>query len=323
MKNYRFLLSGKWVGAFVLCIFASIICMYLADWQMGRKEALDYKNNLIVENFDAEPVVLDQISGAFVEELPDAQWKPLKLSGSYLPEHQLLVRNRPYNGLNGYEVLVPFQIENGPVVVINRGWMEAGFGDASKTAREVPAPPAGEVTVIARLHNGEADTGRGAPEGQISSIALGRVADLTGLDVATGGYGLLAEEDPAAASAPIIKDKPDLDTGPNLSYAVQWYVFALMSYLVYFWSARQKVRNDEIDAQVAAELDQYYQTFYDEQGRYIGEVDEEVVLRKMAMVDDMPAHMKSIVRPKLAKKRSYATDEEIEDAYLDELEDYR
>ena len=51
----------------------------------------------------------------------------------------------------------------------------------------------------------------------------------------------------------------------------------------------------------------------------MGEEDEAVVLRKMEMIDDMPSHMKSIVRPRPARKRSRPTDEEEEDAFLDGL----
>ena len=81
----------------------------------------------------------------------------------------------------------------------------------------------------------------------------------------------------------------------------------------------QKVRNDELDAQVAQELERYYRQFYAEDGSYIGHEDETVVLRKMDMIDDMPSHMKSIVRPRPAKKHSRLTDEE-EEAFLDRLE---
>ena len=55
MGAYRFLFTGKWIGSFVLCIIFSIICVYLAGWQMSRKEALDWRNSLIVQNYHATP----------------------------------------------------------------------------------------------------------------------------------------------------------------------------------------------------------------------------------------------------------------------------
>ncbi|WP_421084063.1 SURF1 family protein [Rothia nasimurium] len=317
VKKYGFLFSGKWLGIFALTVAASLLCLYLAGWQMGRKEALDFSNERISQNYDAAPLALSDRPDLFSSENSSLRWQPVTMSGTYLTEHQYLVRNRPYKGLNGYEILVPFQTADGQILVIDRGWMEAAFGDASSTAQQVPAAPSGLVTLTARLVEGEIDTGSSPLPGQLSSIDLPELKDLTGLDVATVNYGVLASEDPAPTSAPILKEKPEEDYGPNLSYSVQWYCFAIMFYIAFFWSARQKVRNDELDAQVAAELMAYFNQFYDENGTYIGNEDEEIVRRRMDFVDDMPAHMKSIVRPKLPKKGKHLTDEEIEDALID------
>lgn len=316
---YRFLLTGKWIAGFVFAILFSLICLYLAGWQMGRKDELDYRNSLITTNYDSAPIPLVENPGVFSDFKEQNQWKPVTMHGTYLRDHQLLVRNRPYEGLNGFEVLVPLKTDQGQTVVINRGWVPAADVNAAQPGVKVPEAPQGNVTVTARVHSGERDNGKDAPAGQVSSIDLPDIAHTTGLPVATGAYGKLMSEDPAVPT-PELAQKPELDTGPNLSYSVQWYVFALMCYVAYFWLARQKVRNDELDAQVAAELEAYYGQFYDDQGNYIGEEDEAVVVRKMEMVDDMPAHMKNIVRPRLAKKRATPTDEEIEDAYLDRLE---
>lgn len=301
-----------------MCILASLLCLYLGSWQWDRKESLDFKNSLITNNYDAAPLNFSQNPEVFAHFDEKNQWHPVTLEGHYLSDHQLLVRNRPYEGLNGYEVLVPFEANNGHVVVIDRGWVPADSVHSGDAASNIPAPPEGNVTVTARVHKGESSLDKDAPAGQISSIDLKKVKEITSAPVDEGAYGLLSSESPEPAQTPAKASKPDLDTGPNLSYSVQWVVFAAMCYFAYFWLARQKVRNDQIDAQIAAELDAYYRQFYDENGNYIGEEDEAVVLRKMQMVDDMPAHMKSIVRPKFTKKRAELSDEEEEDAILDQ-----
>lgn len=316
MKKYGFLLSGKWMSLFALTILAALLCLYLANWQMSRKHELDFSNSRISTNYYADPLNFAENPDLFAQSHPDLRWHPVELHGTYLPEHQLLVRNRPYNGLNGYEVLVPFVTDQGKTVLVNRGWMEAAFGDASSTAHDVPAPPAGQVTVIVRLVEGEIDNGLSGITGQVSSIDLPEIAEITGTDLDTVNYGIMGSEDPEVPT-PVIQDKPEEDYGPNLSYSVQWYCFAVMFFIAYFWSARQKVRNDELDAQVAAELEAYYAQFYDAEGRYIGDEDEEIVRRRMEFVDDMPAHMKSIVRPRPARKSNKMTDEEAEDAIID------
>ena len=135
------------------------------------------------------------------------EWLPVELTGRYLVDQQLLVRNRPYNGASGFEVLVPFELDDGRVFVVDRGWVPVGSSIEAPDA--VPAPPDGDVTVVARLKPGEPTLpGRTAPEGQLATIHLPSVAELVGDDTYTGAYGLLASEDPAPASAPSRRSSP-------------------------------------------------------------------------------------------------------------------
>lgn len=317
---YRFLLSGKWIAAFVLTVLFSLLCVYLAGWQMDRKDALDYRNSRISQNYDATPLSQQEGEPYFSAYDPDREWTPVRLTGTYLVQDQLLVRNRPHNGSVGFEVLTPLRLQDGTVVVVDRGWMAAGDSNAAPVDA-VPAPPGGTVEVVVRLKAGEDSTSRDAPAGQIPSVDLRQVAER----VAQGGqngtavqaYGILDHEDPAPATRPEPLSAPEQDNGPNLSYSLQWYAFAVLAYVAYAWCARQKVRNDKLDAQLAEELDRYYRQFYAEDGTYIGELDESVVRRQMEMIDDMPPHMKAIVRPKPPRARKRPTDAEEEDALLD------
>lgn len=315
---YRFLVSGRWIAGFLVCVLFSLLCVYLAGWQMDRKEALDHRNSLISENYDARPLEGQAALAQFERFDPDRQWTPARVQGQYLPEHQVLVRNRPHEGAVGFEVLVPLRTTDGEIVVIDRGWVPAGDSNAAP-AQAVPAPPSGTVQVTARLHAGEPSTDRSAPAGQIQSVDLPDYARQTGLDLAEAAYGIMASEDPAPAQRPQQLSAPEQSAGPNLSYSLQWYSFAVLVYVAYGWCARQKVRNDRLDAQLAEELQRRFRSYYAEDGTYIGTEDEAVVRRQMEMIDDMPPHMKSIVRPKLAKARSRPTDAEEEDALLDAM----
>ncbi|MCD1143977.1 SURF1 family protein [Kocuria sp. LUK] len=319
MGRYRFLLSGRWIGWFLLACAAAAVSVHLAGWQMDRNDHLTGENAKIERNYDAEPLEGPAAAAPFARADPSLTWHPVRLTGRYLPEDQVLVRNRPQDGRVGYEVLVPFRTAGGATVVLDRGWVPTGEA-ANGMPDEVPAPPAGEVVVEARLQPGEPAVDRGAPEGQIASVDLDELRDRWGYAIGTAAYGEVRSEQPAPAAAPAPAPAPEIDSGPHLSYSLQWYAFAALFFVAYGWAARQQVRNDEWDRQYAAEVERRLARFYDKDGTYIGEGDEELVLRELEMADDMPPHLKQLMRPRPQRRRSRPTAEDEEDALLDALE---
>jgi cytochrome oxidase assembly protein ShyY1 len=45
------------------------------------------------------------------------------MSGTYLTDKSVLVRNRPLNGQAGFLQLVPFKLDSGEIVAVERGWL--------------------------------------------------------------------------------------------------------------------------------------------------------------------------------------------------------
>ena len=114
---------------------------------------------------------------------------------------------------------------------------------ASET--EIPAPPAGEVTVIARLKPSEprlnARTGSGS---QLATIELPAVKAKIGGSVYTGAYGILDTQTPAPAQSltPVLMTEPTHDEGLHWSYMIQWIIFALIAFFGLGYAVRQEHR---------------------------------------------------------------------------------
>ena len=238
MKRQRLL---RWAGYVAVAMVFAIVCAFLSNWQFARNDGKETQIRLVEANYDATPVPLGDLlaRGAGLPE--EEQWRPVELHGVYEPEQQLLVRNRPHGGTSAFEVLVPFRSDDGRVFIVNRGWVAAGEG---QTPDAVPAPPAGEVTVIVRLRPGEPlpPSGRGAPVGQVPSINLPSIAErIGGGEVDTGAYGELVREEPAPATRPHAFDPPSEDPGPHLSYAIQWILFAVMGFVFIGYIIRTEI----------------------------------------------------------------------------------
>lgn len=220
----------RWTVYVAIAVVFAIACAFLSNWQFSRNEERSAQLALVDANYDAEPVPLDAVLAPGAELAASDEWTPVVLRGTYLAEHQLLVRNRPHGGTAAFEVLVPFRLDDGRVLVVDRGWVPPGETRADPDA--VPAPPAGEATVVVRLRPEEAvpSSGRTAEAGQVPTINLGLVADQVPGDIERGAYGVLVSEDPAPADAPAALADPSDDPGPHLSYAIQWILFAVMGF---------------------------------------------------------------------------------------------
>lgn len=251
--RFGFVLSPGWIFGFVVCILFAFLCHGLAQWQWDRRVEVMHQVNRVLENYDDEPVPFAQASGMFTAFDTEDEWTPVTLRGEYLEEQTLVVRNRPRAGRPGYEVLVPFRTQEGPVVVVDRGWLPIGSQPGRPDA--IPAPHLDAREVVVRVKPGEPALDRDAPEGQVPSIDLARIGALVDGPVADTAYGLMVQETPAADTTPSALVEPTLDEGPHLSYAIQWYIFAAMGFGVWGYSAWMRARNDRADALEEAEDD--------------------------------------------------------------------
>ena len=241
----------RWTAYVGVAVLFAIACGFLANWQFARNTERSTQLSLIENNYDAEPAALDDLVPVAGDLPVDSEWHPVSLVGTYLVDDTVLVRNRPHGGTAAFEVLVPFQTQDGRILLIVRGWIPPAE-DSDPSA--VPVPPAGTVEVIARLRPGESLPRSGrtdAPAGQVPTIHLPLIADALGGDSAfiTSAYGILVTESPAASSKPNALESPSEDPGPHLSYAIQWILFAVMGFLFIGYVIRTEIRHRREEAE--------------------------------------------------------------------------
>jgi cytochrome oxidase assembly protein ShyY1 len=225
----------QWVTLAVAAVVLAALCLLAARWQWDRYHERQHQIDLVESNYSAEPVPLDRLlPGPGAALAPGDVWRPAEVTGSYVPDATVLLRNRPVHGMPGFHVLVPFETDDGVVLVVDRGVVP--FGEDSSGPSSVPDPPEGEVRVVVTLRADEPASTRGAPAGQVQAIHTAQVLDAgpAGAAWAAGrtveAYGQLRSEDPPPAAepmAPLALPPPDTDPGSHLSYTVQWCIFAL------------------------------------------------------------------------------------------------
>jgi len=256
MSGYGFLRQPRWLalGFLVLVIVPSFVL--LSRWQLHRLDERRQANAVVAANAQqaAVPVATILTAGAPAASVTDTvTWRQVSATGHYDAAGQVLVRKRPFEGANGFWVATPLVTDSGAVLVVNRGWIAASGG--ATAVQEVPAPPAGEVTVVGRVQPSQ-----DAPDPQPTDLPAGQVTDLDVALVAHGasaypGYVDLVSSDPAQAAGLMPWPLPDLSEGNHLSYAMQWVVFALIAVGGFVLLVRREREGTDGDTPGAAETE--------------------------------------------------------------------
>lgn len=222
------MLTGRWVAFTIASIVACGVLLALAQWQWSSAQANRHPVTQSLRDIDT--VVL--LTGAVP---PDAVGAPVRVTGTYDASRQLrLVGQQVGNAAVDY-VVTPIVEAGGVLVPIVRGYLPAGA--------PLPAPPAGTVTVIGALQASQYFSGTGPTISAVSTDNLVQRWNTRLRD----GYVVLRTSNPAQTGlTPLPKGAVHVHHGlpvwRNITYAVQWLIFA--AFVVFFWfrASRDQIR---------------------------------------------------------------------------------
>jgi len=222
---YRFMLRPKWIG-FHLLVLATIVTMInLGFWQLRRLDQRQAFNALIEQRYDLPPEPLDELLDPDIDPA-DIEWRPVTTSGTYLPDEVILIANRSQGGRAGLNVVVPMQIDDGRILLVNRGFIPL--------ARETPpAVPASEVEIVARLRQSQEKRLGQLSDASDGDLEIAQRVDIERLATQLPGevvpmyVDLIQSTPPELGGLPEPVAAPTLGEGNHLSYAVQWFIFSI------------------------------------------------------------------------------------------------
>jgi surfeit locus 1 family protein len=209
----------------------------LGNWQLRRTTEKETAQAQRDARTRGAPVVLP----ARPIEAEDWAWRRVAVSGEFAPRYAILLDNRTRAGRAGYEVITPLRIDGvDRYVLVNRGWIAQG-----RTRDELPSvpTPTGSLRLegVAVIPPGQVfELGDSAAPGRVwqhldlpryrawSGLALQPIVVLQTNDL---GDGLLRRWPPAESGA-----------AKHRAYALQWYIFALLTVILYVALNLKRVR---------------------------------------------------------------------------------
>ncbi len=283
-SGWRSLLTPGWIITAILVIaFTYTAFSFLAPWQLGKNKDKNAFNQRLEQSLQVDPApITDVIPGDGGTVGVDKEWTRVALQGHFLPDEEVLLRNRPVESAHSYQSLTPFRLDGGQTVLVHRGWVAVeGDGAAPKLKRA----PGGDVKVTGFIRMSEAVPSAKPSQSQgytqVTGMSTKQISDATGEDLAADYVQLDSESvdrlngmaggDSAGAGAgggdagagggsgaevPDLQalPLPHLDGGTNLSYGIQWIAFGILAPAGLGWFVYAEMRERRREREESAEV---------------------------------------------------------------------
>ena len=229
-RRLAFLASPGWIGIILAVLAFSAACFFiLAPWQFGRNAERTAQNNAVDASITAPAVPVAELMSTSAQPPGDVAWRVVTATGEFDAARQVQVRLRQdENGNPVSEVIAPFRMANGQTLLVDRGYVS--FTDVRNDV-PIAALPTGQVTITGRVQDEQTDPSNRQPlvvgdHVEAYAINVAAVGGAAPKEVFLQGYIQLTDGSPGVLT-PI--ELPQTDSGPFLSYALQWEAFGIIA----------------------------------------------------------------------------------------------
>lgn len=233
-----FRMTRRNIIAGMLAIAVAVVCVRLGLWQLERHELRRTHNERVAERRLAEPVALERVRGDSA-----ARYRRVEASGVFDYENEIVVASRTQRGSPGVHVITPLLLGGADrAILVNRGWVYSPDAARVELARWREADTVDVSGYLEHLgeHTGTSLPARVAPRiwYRLDAAALAAVFPYELEDAQL----VAADVRPDSGDAPARLGMPDLEGGPHLSYAFQWFAFGAIALIGVAVLIRQDVR---------------------------------------------------------------------------------
>ena len=210
--------SVIWGTALVLLV--ALGCVRLGIWQLDRLHQKQERNELLRERMALPPAGLTPVA----TDSSGLIFRRVVLTGAYDDERSIIIAGRSLRGVPGVHILTPMLL-GGSAVLVNRGWMPSA--DAARVELDSirEPPPANLPALITPFPE---DFGKPPADAGFHRVWYQMDGRRLREQFPYPVLPYIAQILPYAGQPrfPIRLHPPEMDEGPHLGYAIQWFSFA-------------------------------------------------------------------------------------------------
>jgi surfeit locus 1 family protein len=230
MNDQPHLTVPEIVGSIVIVALV-VVFGRLCFWQIDRLTERRADNERIAERLDAPPI--PGIAG--ISDTVGALYRRIQVRGVYDNGRTIVLPGRSLMGTPGVHLLTPVVLPTRTAVLVNRGWVPS----ADAASVDLAALDAAQTDSIIGLVlpfpdrsqsvSPMADSVPDAGEFRRVWYTIDERALRAQFPYPLAPFLVQLIPGPGAASIPRPLAPPSLDEGPHLSYALQWFSFAVIA----------------------------------------------------------------------------------------------
>jgi surfeit locus 1 family protein len=227
----------------VLAAASCVLFISLGNWQLRRaaeKEATQAQREMRASE---APLMLP---GRPVDAEAWA-WRRVEVRGQFVDQRTIFVDNRTRAGRPGYEVVTPVRIAGTDLhVLVNRGWIAQGPTRDALPSVHAPAGPVNLLGIAVLPPARVFGLGDSAPAGPVwPHLDLARFHAWSGLALQPIVVLQTSKLDGGLQDDRLLRQWPREESGAakHRAYALQWYIFALLTVILYVALNLKRVRS--------------------------------------------------------------------------------
>ena len=241
------LLSRRWWLTTLIVTAGVYVLIQFGFWQLDRLEQRRAFNAHVYERWQQEP--FDVNSNALPSNLNELEYRRVQAEGEYDYANQILLTNQTRNSAPGAILVTPLVLEDNRAVLVARGWIPFNQSEPEfwPQFEEPDAPVIGLIQETQLLPNGSAPTPPAQPQVKWFTLNIDAIQPQMPYELLPVFILQLPEEGRSYSALPVREEPLALDEGSHFSYAMQWFMFALILGVGYIFFIRaQELREQRI-----------------------------------------------------------------------------
>ncbi|CAM2913440.1 SURF1 family protein [Corynebacterium jeikeium] len=182
----NFLTPGWVITAILVLAFTYAAFSFLAPWQLGKNKDKNAFNQRLEQSLQTDPApITDVIPGDGGSVGVEKEWTRVALQGQFLPDKEVLLRNRPVESAHSYQALTPFRLDGGQTVLVHRGWVAVEGDGAAPKLKRAPGDHV-KVTGFIRMSEAVPDAKPTESQGytQVTGMSTKQISEVTDEELA-------------------------------------------------------------------------------------------------------------------------------------------